>query len=140
MALNGMQIVLFEMALIYKLEPRNIHIRIITTGVLLLGLSFVCYNLLPGAFLLAIFATTLLTLGEMLAMPFMNLIWVKRTDNTNRGQYAGLYTVAWSVSQVAGPFTGTQIAQHYSFNLLWWILGGMSVCLAIGIKLIRLKA
>jgi predicted MFS family arabinose efflux permease len=140
MAFNGLLIVLFEMALIYKLEPRNIHIRIITTGVLILGLSFVTYNLLPGAFVLALFATTLLTAGEMLAMPFMNLIWVKRTDHTNRGQYAGLYTVAWSIAQVAGPFAGTQIAQHYSFNLLWWLLGGLSICLAIGIKLIRLKA
>ncbi len=140
MALNGILIVLFEMALIYKLEPRNIHISIITTGVLVLGLSFVTYNLLPGTFILALFATTLLTAGEMLAMPFMNLMWVKRTDNTNRGQYAGLYTVAWSIAQVAGPFAGTQIAQHYSFNLLWWLLGGLSVCLAIGIKLIRMKA
>lgn len=137
MSFNGLIIVVFEMALVFKLEPKNIHIQLITSGVLLIGCSFVVYNLLPGALSLALFSATILSAGEMLTMPFMNSFWISRTDNTNRGQYAGLYTVAWSVAQITGPFAGSQVVQHYNFTLLWWLIGGLSVVLAIGLKWLK---
>ena len=43
------------------------------------------------------------------------------------GQYAALYTMAWSAAQTLGPMTGAQIAQHYSFNWLWWLVGCLSL-------------
>jgi predicted MFS family arabinose efflux permease len=139
MALNGLIITLFEMTLIFKLESRKHIIHYITIGVLLVGASFVAYNILPGQHMLALFSTVVLTFGEMLSMPFMNTYWVGRTNDSNRGQYAGMYTVAWSTAQVVGPFAGSQVAQHYSFYTLWWIVGSISIVAAIGFKYLQSK-
>ena len=72
MAVNGLIISLFEMTLIFSLESRKHIIHYITIGVLLVGASFVVFNILHGRLLLAMCSTIILTFGEMLSMPFMN--------------------------------------------------------------------
>jgi len=62
-----------------------------------------------------------------LSMPFMNAFWISRASPHNRGQYAGLYTIAWATAQVLGPVLGSLLAQHYNFYWLWWAVG--LVCL-----------
>lgn len=137
MALNGLIITVFEMALIFKLEQKRHITFFIALGTLITGIAFVVFNLLPGTHAIAILSTIIITVGEMLAMPFMNTYWVSRTNNHNRGQYAGLYTVAWSLAQVCGPYAGSLIAEHFSFNTLWWVIGGISVVTAIGFRSLR---
>ena len=134
MALNGLLIALFEMAIVFTLEPKGKNLQYVIIGTLLVGLSFVVFNIFPGQYAVAIFSTLLLTLGEMLSMPFMNTFWVSRTNNSNRGQYAGLFTAAWSIAQVVGPYAGTQVVHKYGFNVLWWIVGGISILASIGYK------
>jgi MFS family permease len=79
----------------------------------------------------------LMTAGEISAMPFMNSFWISRTRPANRGQYAGLYTIAWSTAQVIGPTGGAVIAEHAGFNVLWWVVGGMCLLAAIGFRRLR---
>ena len=134
MAFNGLLIAMFEMALVFKLEQKNKHIHFITIGVLLMGLSFVIFNILPGEGWLALLSTIIVTAGEMLSMPFMNSFWISRTDYNNRGQYAGLYTAAWSIAQVLGPYAGSQTAQYLDYYTLWWGVGGVSIIAALGFK------
>ncbi len=134
MALNGLLIALFEMAIVFTLEQKKKNIQYIIIGTLLVGLSFIVFNIVPGAAALALLSTIIVTAGEMMAMPFMNSFWISRTDHNNRGQYAGLYTAAWSIAQVLGPFIGSQIAQQYGFNTLWWAIGGVSILAAVGFK------
>jgi predicted MFS family arabinose efflux permease len=134
MAFNGLLIACFEMAIVFTLEPRGRHIHFITIGTLLMGLSFVVFNIVPGHEWLAVLSTIIVTCGEMLAMPFMNSFWISRTDYNNRGQYAGLYTAAWSISQIVGPYIGSQTAQHLDYHTLWWGVGGVSIIAAIGFK------
>lgn len=131
MAFNGLLIGLFEMALVFSLEGKNKNLTYITIGTLLTGLSFVIFNLFPGYMSLALLSTIIMTAGEMLSMPFMNSFWVSRTTPGNRGQYAGLYTVAWSIAQVAGPYAGAQVAEHYGFTILWWWVGLVSCVAAL---------
>ena len=126
MAANGILIALVEMVLIYKLEGKRKNILYITLGVFLVGLSFLMLNI-PGGAIIAISMIVLVTFGEILSMPFMNSYWIARTQPSNRGQYAALYTMAWSAAQTLGPMGGAQIAQHYSFNLLWWVVGGVCI-------------
>ena len=76
----------------------------------------------------------LTTVGEMSSMSFMSSYMIGRTSLTNRGQYAGLYTIAWSVAQVIGPIGGSQVAEHAGFPVLWWIVGGVCVVAAIGFR------
>lgn len=137
MAMNGLLVVAFEMALVYHLEPKKIPQHLIAYGTLLVGLSFVVFNLLPGGWALAIISALVLTLGEMLAMPFMNTYWVRRTTDDNRGKYAAMITIAFSSAQIIGPFAGTQIAQHFGFTALWWCVGLVSALAAAGFRSLK---
>jgi MFS family permease len=98
------------------------------------GLSFFALNVIPGAGLVAVLCMLIATLGEISAMSFMNSFWVSRTNANNRGQYAGLYTMAWSTAQVLGPSLGSQVAGHFSFRTLWWITTSVCCVAALGFK------
>jgi predicted MFS family arabinose efflux permease len=76
-------------------------------------------------------------MGEILAMPFMNSFWISRTSKSNRGQYAGLYTIAWSTAQVIGPAGGAEIAQRAGFTVLWWVVGAGCLLAAISFRYLQ---
>ena len=127
MAANGIIIALVEMVLIYKLEGKRKNILYISIGVFIVGLSFLLLNISGAAVTVAISMIVLVTFGEILSMPFMNSYWIARTQPSNRGQYAALYTMAWSAAQTLGPMGGAQLAEHAGFNVLWWTVGGLSI-------------
>jgi predicted MFS family arabinose efflux permease len=127
MAINGIIIALVEMVLIYKLEGKRKSMVYITLGVFIVGISFLLLNVQGSLVVIAISMITMATFGEILSMPFMNSYWIIRTQTVNRGQYAALYTMAWSAAQTLGPMGGAQLAQHSGFNVLWWIVGGLSI-------------
>jgi predicted MFS family arabinose efflux permease len=131
MGLNGLIIVIIEMVLIFHLESKNRAMHFISHGLLLTSLSFLIYIFLPFPMITALISVILVTMGEILAMPFMNNYWSGRASPSNRGQYAGYYTMAWSLAQVLGPTGGTWIAGHWGFNSLWWI--SALICLIAGI-------
>ncbi|HEY4335621.1 MAG TPA: MFS transporter [Puia sp.] len=137
MTLNGLIIALFEMILVFRLEGRRESLQYIVYGAGCVGISYLLLNILPLTVAAAFFCMVLTTLGEILAMPFMNSFWVSRTTNATRGQYAGLYTIAWSTAQVIGPAGGAEIADHLGFRPLWWVVGGLCFLSAIGFRRIR---
>ena len=127
MAINGIIIALVEMVLIYKLEGKRKSMVYITLGVFIVGISFLMLNVQGSFVVIAISMITMVTFGEILSMPFMNSYWITRTQTANRGQYAALYTMAWSAAQTLGPMGGAQLAQYAGFNVLWWFAGGLSI-------------
>jgi predicted MFS family arabinose efflux permease len=127
MAINGVIIALIEMVLVYKLEGKRKGTVYIILGVALVGLAFLMLNLPGMGFVLALIMIILITFGEIFAMPFMNTYWIGRTQSFNRGQYAALYTMAWSAAQCLGPLLGAQLAEHSGFNSLWWVVGGLAL-------------
>ena len=137
MGLNGLIIVIIEMVLIFYLESKNTTLLFISHGLILTSLSFLVYIFLPMHSATALISVILVTLGEILAMPFMNNYWASRASSHNRGQYAGYYAMAWSLSQVLGPTGGTWIAAHFGFDSLWWIVA--AICLITGILFRSLK-
>ena len=137
MAANGILIAAIEMVLIYRLEGRRRPLEYIVGGTLLVALSFVGLNVLPAGFGSAMIVTAVVTIGEMLSMPFMNTFWISRTDNHTRGQYAGLYTVSWATAQVLGPYTGSALADRIGFTAHWWIITGITMMSALGFYLLE---
>ena len=137
MTMNGLLIACFEMVLVFKMEGRRESLVYIFYGTLFVGLAYFLLNILPLSVLTAYFCMFLTTAGEIMAMPFMNSFWISRTRPTNRGQYAGLYTIAWSTAQVIGPAGGAEIAQRAGFRPLWWLVSG--VCLLAGLGFRRLR-
>jgi predicted MFS family arabinose efflux permease len=137
MTMNGLLIACFEMVLVFKMEGRRENLYYIFYGTCLVGLSYFLLDILPLSVYTAYFCMFLVTGGEILAMPFMNSFWISRTTATNRGQYAGLYTIAWSTAQVIGPAGGAQVVAHFGFLTLWWVVGGICVLAAIGFRRLR---
>jgi predicted MFS family arabinose efflux permease len=131
MGLNGLIIVLIEMVLIFHLESKNKTLIMISNGLMLTALSFVVYIFLPVGPVTGLISVILVTFGEIWAMPFMNNYYNSRASPHNRGQYAGYYTMAWSLAMVIGPTGGSWIAGHWGFNNLWWI--ATFICLITGI-------
>jgi len=137
LAINGVIIAIFEMVLIYKLEGRRKSLSYISFGITLVGISFLVLNIPGMGSLLAFSTITLLTFGEIFSMPFMNSFWISRTRPGNRGQYAALYTMAWSAAQTLGPLGGSQLAGHFGFKWLWFSAG--AICIMVAIFMKRLK-
>jgi predicted MFS family arabinose efflux permease len=134
MALNGLIIVLIEMVLVFTIEGKRHNLVYISNGMVLVGFSYLLLNILPDSGIQAIISMIVLTLGEILSMPFMNSFWISRTNANNRGQYAGLYAIAWSTAQVIGPTGGTQVVEHFNFRILWWITGGLCLVAALAFR------
>jgi predicted MFS family arabinose efflux permease len=134
MAANGLIIAAFEMVLIFKLEGKRAPLAYVPIGTLLVALSYIVFNLLPGTGWLAFFSMLIVTAGEMLSMPFMNSFWISRSTAQTRGQYAGLYTVAWSVAQVLSPAFGALLVEKGGFTVLWWVVGGIALLAAMGYR------
>ncbi|HLK28033.1 MAG TPA: MFS transporter, partial [Puia sp.] len=92
MSINGLIIVVFEMVLIYSLEGTKPHTYFIGIGVAIVGIGYSLLNILPHVAWAAMIALFILTIGEIMSMPFMNSFWISRTDEDNRGRYAAMYT------------------------------------------------
>jgi predicted MFS family arabinose efflux permease len=133
MAFNGLLIALVEMVIVYKLEGKRPYLQLMGWGTLLMGVSFLMLLLpLLNGFWIAMTFMLVITVAEMIAMPFMNSYYISRTNHNNRGQYAGLYTMAWSIAQVIGSFSGAMMADKLGFNLLWTIIFLICLITAIG--------
>lgn len=126
MALNGILIAIIEMVLIHNLEGRRPGLVYIYTGVFMGALGFVLINIVPPSAIAAVLIVVLITFSEMLCMPFMNSFWIQRSKDHNRGQYAGLYSMAWSAAMIIAPALGGLIIATGGFSLLWWIFAGFS--------------
>lgn len=136
MGVNGLLIVCFEMIIIHNLEGKRHPLQYISIGVVLVGAGFVLLNFLPAAYYASFIVVIFVTIGEIMAMPFMNSFWISRTNENNRGEYAALYTIAWSIAQIFGPVTGGVIAAHWGYNPLWFSVGIVSLIAAVGFRLL----
>jgi predicted MFS family arabinose efflux permease len=132
MALNGVLIAVVEMVLVHKLEGKRNGMIYMIGGVALGSCGYMLLNILPTTQVAAIFIVIIITFSEMLSMPFMNSFWINRTNAQNRGEYAALYSMSWSVAQIIAPFLGSNVIFYGGFNLLWWILGVVSMVSSLG--------
>jgi len=137
MALNGIIIVIIEMILVYSIEGRKQNTLFIRIGFFLAAISFATLNILPAGAITAFLSIVFITFGEMFSMPFMNSFWIQRSKLHNRGEYAALFAIAWSLAQIVGPLSGTRIAAYYSFATLWWVLSSVCVFASICILLLE---
>lgn len=132
MSLNGIVVLLVEMVLIYLVAKLVKKKFLIVAGVLLLGISFMLFNMVHHVSVLVI-AMVLFSLSEILAMPFMSTITAERSDAGNQGTYMGLFTISWAAPLVIAPYLGTNIVSNYGFAALWWESGILAFVTAVGL-------
>ena len=136
MAVSGLIITFFEMVIIHNIEGKRHHLQYVSAGALIIGCGFMLQNLLPPGAALAMLVSVIVTLGEMMSMPFMNSFWIGRTTNFNRGEYGGLYTMAWSSAQILGPAIGSQVIGCWGFGTLWWLIGLLCCIVALAMQVL----
>lgn len=132
MAVNGIIIVMLEMVMVYTLEKKNRGITYIVIGVVMCALSFLSL-LLPGnSKCIALVMILFISFGEIMAMPFMTTFWIQRTNDSNRGQYAALYTISWGLGNTLGPFLCSALIDASNFKVAFVALGFILLSSAFG--------
>ena len=137
LAANGIIIAIVEMVLIYKLEGRQKDLDYIFFGILMVGIAFLMLNIPGMGPVMAFCMISMVTFGEIFSMPFMNSFWISRTQPANRGEYAALYSMAWSAAQTLGPLGGSQLVGHLGFKWLWFSTGAL--CITVSLLIRRLS-
>jgi len=120
LAMNGLLIVAIEMVLVYTLEKRNQTLIYVMTGAALIASSFLFLEL-GQTITIAVISMIIVTFGEMFLFPCLNNFWVKRSNESNRGEYASLYMITWAAATVLAPTVATQIAARAGFSTLWLV-------------------
>jgi predicted MFS family arabinose efflux permease len=138
LGLNGIIIALFEMVLIRYWESKRSTMYYIVNGSLFVGLGYV-FLLLPGihAIWLVLAAVIFLTLGEMMALPFINTNVMRRATAKNKGRYASAYALTWSVALILGPGLAALIIDRWNYKTLWVII--ILVCIACALSFYHLS-
>jgi predicted MFS family arabinose efflux permease len=133
MAATGIVIVVFEMILVYVLEKKKIHLILMSLGSVLMAISYLILNIpIAQSLFLAVVSMMVITIAEMISMPFMNSFYTARSTAKTRGQYAGMYTMAWSAAQVIGSFGGAAFADNFGFANLWFLVAGAAMLASLG--------
>ena len=136
LALNGIIIVFAEMILVYKLEGKRNATYYTSMGAIFIGLSFLIFNIAHSV-IIVLFSMLVITFGEMMLFPFVNTFWTSRSKEHNRGQYAALYTIAFSLAHVLAPTIGSQVVKHFGFSVLWYLV--FVICLIASFGFYKLK-
>ncbi|MCT3804224.1 MFS transporter [Elizabethkingia anophelis] len=76
---------------------------------------------------------SILSVGEILVLPFMSTITALRSGKTNQGAYMGLNGMTFSISFIITPLLGTSVASDLGFNTLW--IGSGAVLALAGIAM-----
>jgi MFS family permease len=115
-SLNGVMIVLFELAII-SWTQRFLPQSMIAIGYLLTGIGFALTGLattVPG-----LIATLVVwTIGEMMYGPFTGAYVTSLAPEQYRGRYMGMWILMWSVGMLLGPYLGT-LLYEYNRPALW---------------------
>ena len=138
MALNGVMVAAIEMIMVYNMEGKTSVYNFIALGALLLLIAYLSIPFLAGFAAFALLVV-IISLSEMFAMPFMNTFMNNRSDDSNRGQYAALFSMSWSLSQTTLPVIATQTIADFGYQTLWFIMAFLSLITIVIIKIIGRK-
>ena len=115
---SGFLVVVVEMLLVNLAEK---YLSIAKT--LLIGCVFCAlgYGVLAFDYSVVtlILSMTVISIGEILVLPFMSTVTAIRSEGANRGAYMGVNGIAFSLSFIFTPLLGTKIASYYGFDNLW---------------------
>jgi MFS family permease len=107
------------------------HARTLVTGSLLVGAGFGALALvsrLPGVALTVV----VWTFGEMILLPGMSAYVADISPDARRGEYMGLYTMAFGAAFAIGPWAGTLLLDRAGATVLWtsmFLFGALSALL-----------
>ena len=132
LALNGLLVVVIEMPLIAFLEKKNKIFPFIIAGSLCIPAAFAILFFGQRMLSWAIIYTLVITLSEILAMPFMMNYALNRPLKERQGQYAALYSIAYGLANIFAPLLGLGIAGKYGFDMMFYFFIGLGLITSLG--------
>lgn len=131
LAFNGVVVFGLEMLLVSMFERLMKPHAVILTGSVLCAAAFAILPLGESVALLYL-SMFLLSVSEILAMPFMATISIHRAGERRQGAYMGVNGLSFSGAHILSPILGTWMATHFGFSQLWLVTAGVAVFTAIG--------
>ena len=128
-SLNCLLIVLFEVAL-NSATAHWPHRRTLALGAILSGAGFGAMAFAWNAWSLAI-TVVLWTFGEMLFFPASAAYATDIAPDARRGEYSGLYTMAFSLAFAVGPWAGTVVLERAGARTLWGLTFVLGLAAAV---------
>ena len=128
---NGLLVVLLEMILVHYTEKRFTITQIIAGGTFLSAIAYFVIGLDYTLFFIFL-SMTFLSIGEILALPFMSTVTAMRSGKYNKGAYMGLNGMSFSLAFIISPTLCTYIAEQFGFIPLWYGSSILLVFTAIG--------
>jgi predicted MFS family arabinose efflux permease len=132
LGLNGLLVVLIEMPLVAALEGKKKTFSFIIRGAICLPIAFFILLFGKGLIFWSLLYTLIITLSEIMAMPFMMNIALSRPTKERRGEYSSLYAISYGISNIVAPILGLYIADHYGFNTMFVVLILISILVTLG--------
>lgn len=136
MAFNGISVAVIEMVLIYKIENKLKPLQFAMIGSALLMLNYLIL-LFAINFAWLLFSMLLITISEMLAMPFMTTYMINRAGPERKGSYASVYSMTWSVAQIISPIIATQTIAMAGHNVLWILFAFLGLAVTLGMYILH---
>ena len=128
---SGFLVVLLEMGLVQIAEKYFTLARTMFLGTFICGLSYAMLGF-DHSIITLVISMSLLSTGEIWALPFMSTITALRSGKNNKGAYMGLNGISFSIAFIVTPYLGTLIAEKFGFNILWIGTGILATMIAIG--------
>ena len=128
---SGFLVVLLEMGLVQIAEKYFSLARTMFLGTFICGLSYAMLGF-DHSILTLVISMSLLSAGEIWALPFMSTITALRSGKNNKGAYMGLNGISFSIAFIITPYLGTLIAEKFGFNSLWISTGVLATMIAVG--------
>lgn len=135
---NGLFVVITEMVLVNYIEKRWNVYHILVYGCITLLLSFL-WLLVDASLTSCYISMMLLSISEILVLPFISTIAAKRSVIKNRGAYMGLNGLSISAAFIVMPYLATLFIEGYGFNYLWIINVIILIVTGIGFYSIKNK-
>lgn len=116
---NGALVFITEMPFVSFAERKwNIYTSLII-GCFFLLFAF-AWLLANDSLLSCYVSMALLSISEILVLPFMTTVAAKRSNKSNRGAYMGLNGLSISAAFIIMPYVATLFVENYSFEYLWF--------------------
>lgn len=128
---SGFVIVVAEMQMVNWAQKHWSIGKVLLVGTLAIAFSYsiLAFN---HHIIVLLLSMTLLSLGEILVLPFISTLTAMRAGKNNAGAYMGLNGMAFSISFIVTPFLGTNIASRLGFDSLWIVSGVVLLFTSVG--------
>ncbi len=137
LGLNGALVVMIEMPLVTVLEKNKKIFRYIIAGTLFIPLALLILWISKGWMAGAIIYTLVITLSEILAMPFMMNFVLSRPPKERQGQYSALYSISYGIANMVAPALGLGIASVFGFDSMFLFFIALSILTAAGFMMLK---